>query len=527
MSLIQLSKKRKSILPYSSSFSKKSYYNLKINSNYKSPSKQKKFNPETIDISDRFIPISISPNYKCDDNRKEISSSPNRKNKFSKNLSEFSNYQRVLLNDLIGDSSNTNIKTNNIFNDMLLQNFSNSKRKIYFNQNKHHSKHSLTPSPFSKSSKSDSEDNLSGFKLLSKRKKELKPIKQIYYKNPLDNFYFNILDIYNLSNIAIGTKRDLLLINVNPNNKKEKIIKIDTRCFIYPNRYESEIYSVKFLNENLILNSNSQGELIITDIEKKANIPVLLGYNHSILTFDFDDDIIFFGHESGKVCNIDLRENHISNKNINILYSHTERSEICKVKFSVKNNIILSGGNDDHCFLFDIRKNKIIKQIEHNAAIKGISFNKDENQFVTGGGTNDKKIKLWDFKKLIQKSEKICDSQITNLEFINNNYILSSFGYNDNNLILYKLNYDKIITESISPMKLYNLDIQNQDKFIDIFEEEKIFEKHVKRVLYMSKDITNKYIVSASCDGILNIWDINKYSNNDKNNFNNKIDKIR
>ena len=94
-------------------------------------------------------------------------------------------------------------------------------------------------------------------------------------------------------------------------------------------------------------------------------------------------------------------------------------------------------------------------------------------------------------------------------------------------MILYKLNYDKIITESISPMKLYNLDIQNQDKFIDIFEEEKIFEKHVKRVLYMSKDITNKYIVSASCDGILNIWDINKYSNNDKNNFNNKIDKIR
>lgn len=43
----------------------------------------------------------------------------------------------------------------------------------------------------------------------------------------------------------------------------------------------------------------------------------------------------------------------------------------------------------------------------------------------------------------------------------------------------------------------------------------------------MSKDISNNYIVSASCDGILNIWDINKYSNNTKNNFNNNIDKIR
>lgn len=115
-------------------------------------------------------------------------------------------------------------------------------------------------------------------------------------------------------------------------------------------------------------------------------------------------------------------------------------------------------------------------------------MNKDESQFVTGGGTNDKKIKLWDFKKLIQKSEKICDSQITNLEFINNNYILSSFGYNDNNLILYKLNYDKIITESISPIKLYNLDIQNQDKIIDIFEEEK-FLKNMLKEFYICQKI--------------------------------------
>ena len=86
MSLIQLTQKRKSILPYSSSFSKKSVYNCKINSNYNSPSKQKKFNLETIDISDRFIPISISPNYKCDDDKKEISPSLNRKNKLNKNL---------------------------------------------------------------------------------------------------------------------------------------------------------------------------------------------------------------------------------------------------------------------------------------------------------------------------------------------------------------------------------------------------------------------------------------------------------
>ena len=110
----------------------------------------------------------------------------------------------------------------------------------------------------------------------------------------------------------------------------------------------SQIYSVKFIDENLILTSNSQGELTITDIEKKVNIPILFNYNHSILTFDFYDDLVFFGNDSGKICSLDFRENHINNNNIINLYSHTESTEICKVKFSEKNKIILSGGNDDH-----------------------------------------------------------------------------------------------------------------------------------------------------------------------------------
>ena len=343
------------------------------------------------------------------------------------------------------------------------------------------------------------------------------------FNNPLDNFYFNILDIYDLSKIAIGTKDNLLIINADTYLKKEKIIKIDTRNFMYSLINNSQIYSVKFIDENLILTSNSQGELTITDIEKKVNIPILFNYNHSILTFDFYDDLVFFGNDSGKICSLDFRENHINNNNIINLYSHTESTEICKVKFSEKNKIILSGGNDDHCFLFDIREDKVIKKIKHNAAIKGIAFNNNETEFITGGGINDKTIKLFDFKKLNLKSEKLCNSQITNLEFINNNFIVSSFGYNDNMMVLYKINYDKIIKESISPMKLYNLDIQNQDKVIDILEEEKFFEKHIKRILYMAKDINDKYIVSASCDGILNIWDLSKYSNKDKSDFNIQI----
>jgi len=43
------------------------------------------------------------------------------------------------------------------------------------------------------------------------------------------------------------------------------------------------------------------------------------------------------------------------------------------------------------------------------------------------------------------------------------------------------------------------------------------FESHPKRILYLSKSKCNKYVISASSDGILKLWSLNKFYYKDRN----------
>ena len=68
------------------------------------------------------------------------------------------------------------------------------------------------------------------------------------------------------------------------------------------------------------------------------------------------------------------------------------------MKFNQKNrNYLISGGNDDKIFLFDLRKMKKLWKIEkHKAAVKALCWStKRQDHFISGGGTNDRSICIW------------------------------------------------------------------------------------------------------------------------------------
>ena len=323
--------------------------------------------------------------------------------------------------------------------------------------------------------------------------------------------------MFSISEIAIGLNNGKILL-INDKENKTNFIKSNS-LFI---RNNLSIKSLKFLNRENLISYNSNHQLIINNLINNINFEVLNNYYSPIISMDYDNDSnsLFFGTEDGKVMYLDLRENHIKERNLFLLYNDHINNEICNIKFSPKNKFLISGGNDDVCNIYDIRKNKVIKKINHNAAIKGIAINEGENYLLTGGGTNDRKIKLFDLKKFSLISEKKTDSQITNIEFINDNYCISSFGYNENMMGLYYLNFDKIIQESLTPMKLYNyFNYDNYNNLVDIFEEQCFFEPHIKRILYSAKDRFNKFMSTVSSDGVLKIWNIEKYNNNFKFNI--------
>ena len=166
--------------------------------------------------------------------------------------------------------------------------------------------------------------------------------------------------------------------------------------------------------------------------------------------------------------------------------------------------------------IFDFKAYKVLKSISHKGAIKGLAVNKNENYLVTGGGNKDKMIKLWDLKKVKQISETKVNSQITALEFINNNTVFTSFGYNENMSAVYSLDYDELDKENCSELQLCNISLSSSvqselNDMKDIFYKEDEFERHYKRILYTSMDKNNQYVANAS-EGELKIFKIDKYS---------------
>ena len=252
------------------------------------------------------------------------------------------------------------------------------------------------------------------------------------------------------------------------------------------------------------------------DINKGVTDTVLKGYDSPVYTFDILNEVIFMGEETGRIEVLDIRESHVDNRNIYFLYSHPGKNEICKTIYSKNNNYILSGGNDNRAIVFDFRNYKQLKTISHKGAIKGLAINSNENFLVTGGGNKDKMIKLWDLKKVKQISETKANSQITALEFINNNTIFTSFGYNENMSAVYNLDYEELDKENCSDMQLCNISLSNSvqseiNDMKDIFNRQDEFERHYKRILYTSVDKDNKYVANAS-EGELKIFKIEKYS---------------
>ena len=533
---------------------------------YKSPCKKKlsiniphmkiETNPKK-KLYDRFIPYGISPNYNCDPpSYSPISHGKFSEKKYIPNSIKKNNYEKCLLANLVGNSIQSQIITNDLRQNLGYINMMNSKRKVSYSKEKSQEKKN---SILKETNKSFYIDN-NRYNLLSEKlrcsKKKIKAYKNIYfgennnnndlvltsndennvyqykYKIP-DNFYYNVLDMFNLSSILISTtKGGTLLIDysskeckinkINYSKKKENYSRESSEFYSEEENYSHhpKVICNKFVNndeKNLkFLSSTTTGDLLLHDINKGVTDTVLKGYDSPIYTFDILNEVIFMGEETGRIEVLDIRESHVDNRNIYFLYSHPGKNEICKTIYSKNNNYILSGGNDNSAIVFDFRNYKQLKTISHKGAIKGLAINSNENFLVTGGGNKDKMIKLWDLKKVKQISETKANSQITALEFINNNTIFTSFGYNENMSAVYNLDYEELDKENCSDMQLCNISLSNSvqseiNDMKDIFNRQDEFERHYKRILYTSVDKDNKYVANAS-EGELKIFKIEKYS---------------
>ena len=218
---------------------------LNLNNKNFNEFKNKKNFIHKIENSDRFIPRSISPNLKC-----ELSPT-----KTKSTIKENDNdYQKLILNNLIKDSSPNESPSNNYVDNLIFENIKNSRRKINFNETKQTRRKTISPTPLLKSHSSllfekQNDKNLKNLEnKLKLKKKFIKPFKTYNFLKCPNNFYLNILDMFSISEIAIGLNNGKILL-INDKENKTNFIKSNS-LFI---RNNLSIKSLKFLNrENLI-----------------------------------------------------------------------------------------------------------------------------------------------------------------------------------------------------------------------------------------------------------------------------------
>ena len=133
----------------------------------------------------------------------------------------------------------------------------------------------------------------------------------------------------------------------------------------------------------------------------------------------------------------------------------------------------------------------------HQAAVKALTFNPvQKNLLVTGSGTADRKIRIFDTKTFSEKYSIDSGSQVCNLTFDNEGEnLLSTHGYSLNQIIVW----------------------DPTTKEFDGIEKRDVLIAHKLRVLYLANSPCGKYVVTGAGDETLRIWDVfqgNKKSSN-------------
>ena len=88
------------------------------------------------------------------------------------------------------------------------------------------------------------------------------------------------------------------------------------------------------------------------------------------------------------------------------------------MKISPDGQMIATGGNDNKLYLFSLKMmGKMASWGNHDAAVKAIGFNPKDSSIASGGGTADRKLRIFSLQSLEMINCVDTGSQICNLMY--------------------------------------------------------------------------------------------------------------
>lgn len=240
---------------------------------------------------------------------------------------------------------------------------------------------------------------------------------------------------------------------------------------------------------HLAIGTNS-GLVEIWDATTCKCTRTMTGHSMRASSLAWNQHILSSGSRDRSILHRDVREPaHFMAK----ITAH--KQEVCGLKWNVEENKLASGGNDNKLFIWDaLNVNEpLLKISEHEAAVKAIAWSPHQRGLlVSGGGTADRRIKMWN----VLNGQKVQDidtgSQVCNLEWSkNSNELVSTHGYSRNQVVIWK--YGQPQLQQVASLM-----------------------GHTYRVLYLALSPDGQTIVTGAGDETLRFWNVFERSRNDQ-----------
>lgn len=308
-----------------------------------------------------------------------------------------------------------------------------------------------------------------------------------------DDFYCNLIDWGHHGLIALGAEALVFILDYE--SKKIKTI-LDARF----ENYYTNVTAVSFSNresprKHLLAVGTNYCDVAILDCEASKKIVTFSGDDayRKVCALDWHPvhtSVVTAGLYDGLVVSYDTRihgQAAVTTK----FNAHTQSA--CGLEWSPDGKFLASGSNDNSLKIWEGTKDSLLFSFEkHQAAVKALAWCPwKSNLLVSGGGTADGMIRLWDISHGVCVDHIDTGYQVCAVKWsTHTKEFVSSHGFGSNSLIVWKYPKLKRTNELVT---------------------------HSSRVLNMVSSPDGSTIASCSEDAILHfskLWDT---SNEEKN----------
>jgi cell division cycle 20-like protein 1 (cofactor of APC complex) len=164
---------------------------------------------------------------------------------------------------------------------------------------------------------------------------------------------------------------------------------------------------------NLLAVGTTYGGVQVWDVVTNNKIKMMKGHSGRVGTLAWNENVLSSGSYDTLILQRDMRTPSVVAERR--LVGHQQ--EVCGLKWSPDNKYLASGGNDNCLYIWDMGSLSPVQEYtKHVAAVKAIAWSPHHHGILaSGGGTNDRCIRLWN--TLTRQPVECIDtgSQVTNL----------------------------------------------------------------------------------------------------------------